>query len=150
MGLIFSSLFFLQSTIALSQYRKEFGPVNIWENDFKEKRKVFVVDKKLSNTEELHDIDPEKVKEAAELWKDQINKVDFYRLQFYNGKDRAKATNLLQSLSNNFPSIVFDLAYKHSNFIVLSQKYFSLIEALVIYKSIGYINVIIIRNEELY
>lgn len=147
MSFIFNSLLLLQSTMDLSQYRKEFFPVSVFENELKEKKKVYVVDKDLK-AEELHDVNSEKVKDSMERWKDRVNKVDFYRLQFYNGKDRMKATSLLISLSNNFPSITFDLIYKHSNFIVLSQKYFSLIEALVIYKSIGYINVIIIHNEE--
>ena len=148
MNFIFSSLFLLQSAIFLSQYREEFPSANI-ENEFKSKKKVYVVDKNLQE-ENLHNVDPETIKFYADKWKDKINKVDFYRLQFYNGKDRAKATNLLKNLSNHFPSIMFDLKYEHSNFIVLSQKYFSFIEALVIYKSIGYINVIIIHNEELY
>lgn len=147
MSFIFNSLLLLQSTMDLSQYRKEFFPVSVFENELKEKKKVYVVNKDLK-AEELHDVNSEKVKDSMERWKDRVNKVDFYRLQFYNGKDRMKATSLLRSLSNNFPSITFDLIYKHSNFIVLSQKYFSLIEALVIYKSIGYINVIIIHNEE--
>ena len=147
MSFIFNSLLLLQSTMDLSQYRKEFFSVSVFENELKEKKKVYAVDKDLK-AEELHDVNLEKVKDSMERWKDRVNKVDFYRLQFYNGKDRMKATSLLRSLSNNFPSITFDLIYKHSNFIVLSQKYFSLIEALVIYKSIGYINVIVIHNEE--
>ncbi len=147
MSFIFNSLLLLQSTMDLSQYRKEFLPVSVLENDLKAKKRSYIVDKDLK-IDDLHEIDFETIQESVERWKDYINKVDFYRLQFYNGKDRTKATSLLKSLSNNFPSITFDLIYKHSNFIVLSQKYFSLIEALVIYKSIGYINVIVIHNEE--
>lgn len=147
MSFIFNSLLLLQSTMDLSQYRKEFLPVCVFKNDLQGKKKSYIVDKNLK-TDELHDIDMDTMHQSIERWKDYINKVDFYRLQFYNGKDRKKAMSLLQSLSNNFPSITFDLVYKHSNFIVLSQKYFSLIEALVIYKSIGYINVIVIHNEE--
>ncbi|MDR2401987.1 MAG: hypothetical protein LBD32_00775 [Cytophagales bacterium] len=144
--------FVFASSLALSlwQYREVFPSVDVVENEFKGREKVFVVDKNLSQEKKLHNIDPETIKFYVDKWKDKINIVKSYRLQFYNGKERANATDLWRSLSNQFPGIRFDLKYEHSNFIVLSQKYFSFIEALVIYKSIGYINVIIIHNEELY
>lgn len=149
MTFFLSSLLFLSSPVILSQYRDEMPVVSVIDNEYK-CRQTYVVNKNLKKNDGLHNITSEMMQTYIDQWYNKLNKVDSYRLQFYNGKDRTRANNLLKTLSNHFPSIMFELKYEHSNFIVLSQKYFSFIEALVIYKSIGYINVIIIHNEELF
>ena len=149
MTLIFNTFLFLQNFFCLQQYREKFNSPEIFFEKPNVERQHYIVKKKLF-IEPFHNITPEIIEFYAHQWHDIIDKVVFYRLQFYNGKDRRKAITLQKNLSNQFPSILFDLEYEHANFVVKSQKYFSLIEALVICASIGYINVIITHGEELY
>ncbi len=149
MTLFFSTLLSLSALVPLTRYRDYF-PVQNNCVATPVVRQEYVVEGKMLDEENTHNVEIEKIEFYADKWKEIIGKVMFYRLQFYNGKDRSKATNLLNNLSNQFPSVLFDLEYEHANFNVRSQKYFSLIEALDAYRAIGYINVIIIHGEDLY
>ena len=142
MNFIFNPLFLLNLGVSFSDYRPIYRYVSD-EYEFIKNKPQYVSYNFFNNDDnELNCIKEEEIKEAFERWKYIINKVTYYRLQFYNGKDRKRSNQLANELSEKFNDMIFEIKYEHSNFVVLSQKYFYFIEALSIFKSIDYIYII--------